>query len=91
MQQAISGNVVDAKRLSHLVKRALRVTPLYGEPFGRQLELHGLQDVFVFASDYPHPEGGIQPLQEMNDQCRRSESLLEQVLVTNAGSIFSFS
>lgn len=88
LQQAISGKVADAQRLSNIVKLALRVTPLYGEPFGRHLELHGLQDVFVFASDYPHPEGGIQPLQEVNDQCRRSESLLERVLVTNAGSIF---
>lgn len=88
LQLALNGRVAENERLSVLVKRGLRVTPLYGEPFIRHMELHGLEDVFVFASDYPHPEGGFQPLQEVARQCKGSEAILEKILVTNAAAVF---
>ena len=88
LESALRGAVKNSERLSSVVRRALRVTPLYGEPFIQHMNLHKLQDVFVFASDFPHPEGGIQPLQEIAQQSGGKEDVLEKVLVSNADAVF---
>ncbi len=41
--------------------RQLRFTPFPGEPVGELIERAG-DDLFMFSSDYPHPEGGTDPL-----------------------------
>jgi hypothetical protein len=48
-------------RASEYVSRQLRFTPYPTEPVGWLIEQAG-NDLFLFSSDYPHPEGGRDPL-----------------------------
>jgi predicted TIM-barrel fold metal-dependent hydrolase len=48
-------------RASEYVHRQLRFTPFPTEPVGWLIEQSG-DDLFLFSSDYPHPEGGRDPL-----------------------------
>ena len=48
-------------RASDYVHRALKFTPFPTEPVGWLIEQAG-EDLFLFSSDYPHPEGGRDPL-----------------------------
>jgi uncharacterized protein len=43
------------------VRRHLKFTPYAGEPVGWMIEQAG-PELFMFSSDYPHPEGGRDPL-----------------------------
>jgi predicted TIM-barrel fold metal-dependent hydrolase len=42
-------------------KRHLKVSPFAGEPVGWVIDNVG-EDMLVFASDYPHPEGTGDPI-----------------------------
>lgn len=46
---------------SEYVHRHLKFTPFPGEPVGWMIEQAG-SDLFMFSSDYPHPEGGTDPI-----------------------------
>jgi predicted TIM-barrel fold metal-dependent hydrolase len=48
-------------RPSDYVHRHLKFTPFCGEPVGWMIEQAGA-DLFMFSTDYPHPEGGRDPL-----------------------------
>ena len=48
-------------RASEYVHRQLRFTPHPTEPVGWMIEQAG-EDLFMFSSDYPHIEGGRNPL-----------------------------
>jgi predicted TIM-barrel fold metal-dependent hydrolase len=43
------------------VRRQVRVTPYPTEDVGRLIEMSG-SELFMFSSDYPHVEGGRNPL-----------------------------
>jgi predicted TIM-barrel fold metal-dependent hydrolase len=89
LELVLTGSPSDGVRLSDQVRRSLRITPLYGEQFGQQLRTCGLDDVFVFGTDVPHPEGGVQPLQEVFGQLGHEPGDdLERVLVHNAEELF---
>jgi len=88
LELALNGVPSNGERISDVVRRSLRITPLYGEQFGQQLHTHELDEVFVFGSDFPHPEGGVQPLQEVDRQLRGDAARLERVLVGNATDLF---
>jgi predicted TIM-barrel fold metal-dependent hydrolase len=47
---------------SEYVRAHLRFTPFAGEPVGWMIEQAGA-DLFMFSSDYPHPEGTKDPIQ----------------------------
>jgi predicted TIM-barrel fold metal-dependent hydrolase len=49
------------QRASDYVRRALRFTPFPTEPVGWLIEQGG-EELFLFSTDYPHPEGGRDPL-----------------------------
>ena len=49
------------RRPSEYVHEHLRFTPFAGEPVGWMIEQAGA-DLFMFSTDYPHPEGGRDPL-----------------------------
>ncbi len=51
---------------SEYVHRHLKFTPFAGEPVGWMIEQAG-PDLFMFSSDYPHPEGGKDPLAKFKD------------------------
>lgn len=46
---------------SEYLHRQVWFTPFPGEPVGQMIELAG-DDLFMFSSDYPHPEGTKDPL-----------------------------
>lgn len=50
-----------AAKPSDYVHRHLKFTPFPGEPVGWMIEQAGA-DLFMFSTDYPHPEGGRDPL-----------------------------
>jgi predicted TIM-barrel fold metal-dependent hydrolase len=41
--------------------RSVFVTPFFGEPVGWMIEQAG-EDIFMFSSDFPHPEGTTNPI-----------------------------
>ena len=47
--------------ITEYVHRQLRFTPFPSEPVGWLIEQAG-EDLFLFSSDFPHPEGGRDPL-----------------------------
>ena len=47
--------------ITEYVHRQLRFTPFPSEPVGWLIEQAG-DDLFLFSSDFPHPEGGRDPL-----------------------------
>lgn len=57
-------------RPSEYIARNVRVAPFDFEPVGAYISKYGLEDVYCFGSDYPHVEGGKDPLG------RLAESLL---------------
>lgn len=71
---------------SEYVRRHLKFTPFPGEPVGWMIEQAG-PELFMFSSDYPHPEGGRDPMAKfeaalagIGDQDRArfySENMLE--------------
>ena len=50
------------KQPSEFVHDHLRFTPFAGEPVGWMIEQAGA-DLFMFSSDYPHPEGTKDPIE----------------------------
>jgi predicted TIM-barrel fold metal-dependent hydrolase len=44
------------------LQRNVRVAPMCWEPVDKYIDRHGLEDVYVFGSDYPHFEGGKDPI-----------------------------
>jgi len=48
-------------RASEYVRRQVRFTPFAGEPVGWLIEQAG-PELFLFSSDYPHPEGTRDPI-----------------------------
>ena len=48
-------------RASDYIRRQVRVTPFVNEPVAWLIEQCG-PELFMFSSDYPHPEGGRDPL-----------------------------
>jgi predicted TIM-barrel fold metal-dependent hydrolase len=62
---------------SEYVHRHLKFTPFPGEPVGWMMEQAGA-DLFMFSTDYPHPEGGRDPLakfeEELNDVSAEARS-----------------
>ena len=51
---------------SEYVKSHLKFTPFPGEPVGWMMEQSG-PELFMFSTDYPHPEGGKDPLAKFEE------------------------
>jgi predicted TIM-barrel fold metal-dependent hydrolase len=51
---------------SEYVRRHLKFTPFPGEPVGWMIEQAG-SELFMFSTDYPHPEGGKDPLAKFEE------------------------
>ena len=43
----------------------IRVTPFYWERTARQIERYGMANIYAFSTDFPHPEGGTDPIGHM--------------------------
>jgi predicted TIM-barrel fold metal-dependent hydrolase len=51
---------------SDYVRRHLKFTPFPGEPVGWMIDQAG-SELFMFSTDYPHPEGGRDPLAKFEE------------------------
>jgi predicted TIM-barrel fold metal-dependent hydrolase len=70
-------------RPSEYVKRQVRITPYPTEDVGRLIERAG-EDLFMFSSDYPHVEGGRNPLKRFEASLEgRSEREKHAFYVSN--------
>lgn len=57
---------------SDYIRRQVRFNPWHFEDVGRLIDWSG-SNLFVFASDWPHPEGGRDPLREFEASLDRAE------------------
>ena len=75
-----------ALRPSEFLARNFRATPFITEDIGKMIERHrNLEDVYCFSTDFPHPEGGTNPLGVMSESIERlGSATLEKFLVTNS-------
>lgn len=53
------------RRPSEVFVDQVRVTPFFWERTARQIERYGLAEVYAFSTDFPHPEGGTDPIGRM--------------------------
>lgn len=75
---------------SEYVRRQIRVTPFYGEPVGEFIERYGLEDVYVFSTDYPHTEGGPDPIPRFYDSVAPlGDRVVEKFFVDNGKLLLS--
>lgn len=76
---------------SDYVRQHVRVAPFFFEPVGTYISRYGLEDVFAFASDLPHFEGGKQPYEDLAKSLEgHSETVLRKFFVENAKAILPF-
>jgi predicted TIM-barrel fold metal-dependent hydrolase len=74
---------------SEYIRRNVRVMPFDFEPVGDYLDKYGLEEVYCFASDYPHVEGGSDFYGKFVNQIERfGPALMEKFFVTNAEVLF---
>ncbi|MGE0830156.1 MAG: amidohydrolase family protein [Hyphomonadaceae bacterium] len=80
MDAALAAFVKNEERLqklsatpSEIVRRQVRVTPFPQEDAG-WLIANGGEEVFMFASDFPHVEGGRNPLKRFDDSLKNTPS-----------------
>jgi uncharacterized protein len=72
-------------KASEYARRQLRFTPFPPEPVGWMIEQAGA-DLFLFSTDFPHPEGGRDPLKRFKkalDDCDIAENQRERFYTTN--------
>jgi predicted TIM-barrel fold metal-dependent hydrolase len=72
------------RRPSEYLTTNVRVTPFVFEPVHRYVERYGLDDVYCYSSDYPHVEGGTDPMGVFSARLAPlGASVLEKFFVTN--------
>lgn len=74
---------------SDYVRRNVRVSPFFHEDFATTAERYNLKDIFCFMSDYPHMEGGKDPIGAYKKNADRLGPEFERAFfVDNARSLF---
>ena len=74
---------------SEYVRRNVRVTPQWAEPVDMLVERHGLGESYVFSTDYPHVEGGRDPVQRFGEMTARvSPRYTREFFVENGRLLF---
>jgi len=78
-------NVLSMKP-SEYVQRNVRVSPFSFEPVDKYIDRFPyLKDVYCFSTDYPHFEGGVDPVHAMAARVERlGHDVVDQFFVTNA-------
>jgi predicted TIM-barrel fold metal-dependent hydrolase len=81
--------VNDGQRLpkppSAYIASNVRVTPFHFEPVDEYIDRYGLEDVYCYASDYPHLEGGRDPMGRFARRLERfGPDVMEKFFVSNA-------
>lgn len=69
---------------SEYINRQVRITPFFWEPVDVYIERYGLPDVYVFSTDFPHSEGGTDPVGVLFDRIHRlGDEAAERLFVAN--------
>lgn len=72
-------------RPSDYIRRNVRVSLFDIEPVDVYVEQFGMPEVYCYASDYPHPEGGKNPMGDVAAKVERfGPDVMRQVFVDNA-------
>jgi predicted TIM-barrel fold metal-dependent hydrolase len=83
MAQAV-GKVLKEKP-SEYVRRNVRVACFDFEPVGAYIDRYGLEEVYCYASDYPHVEGGTDPIGNFEKSLTsQSDAVREKFYVENS-------
>lgn len=70
---------------SEYLRRNFRATPFVHEDVGGMIDHFGLEEVYCFSTDFPHPEGGRAPLQKMTSTLSgHDDEIMEKFLVGNS-------
>jgi predicted TIM-barrel fold metal-dependent hydrolase len=78
-----------AMKPSEYISRNVRCTPFWPEPVDLYIDRYGLEDVYCFSTDYPHVEGGRDPIDRFTKTLSRlGEEMIEKFFVTNAKILF---
>jgi predicted TIM-barrel fold metal-dependent hydrolase len=73
------------RRPSEVFVDQVRVTPFFWERTARQIERYGMPEVYAFSTDFPHPEGGTDPIGRMaSDIEPLGDEAIEAFFVRNA-------
>ena len=59
------------ERPSEYIRRNVRIAAFDFEDVGAYIDAHRLDDVYCYASDFPHVEGGTAPMQRFSDSLSR--------------------
>jgi predicted TIM-barrel fold metal-dependent hydrolase len=74
---------------SEYVRRNVRVSPQWAEPLDVLVERHGLHESYVFNTDYPHIEGGRDPVHAFREMTARvGPEFARQFFVENGTLLF---
>jgi len=74
---------------SEYVRRNVRVTPQWTEPVDVFIDRYGLRESYVFNTDYPHVEGGRDPVQAFYKMTERvGPSYTREFFVENGRPLF---
>jgi predicted TIM-barrel fold metal-dependent hydrolase len=76
-----------AEEPSAYVHRHLRFTPFAGEPVGWMIEQAGA-DLFMFSSDYPHPEGTRDPIAHFEAELDVDETTADRFYAGNFADLY---
>ena len=69
---------------SEYLQRQVRVTPYLMEDIATLIDRFGLEEVYAFSTDFPHEEGGRDPIDRMGGNVARlGDAMLERFFVTN--------
>jgi hypothetical protein len=69
---------------SDYVRRHVRVACFDFEPVGTYINRYGFEDVFCYASDFPHHEGGKDPMNKFVRNLEgQSREIFRKVFVEN--------
>jgi hypothetical protein len=77
-----------ALKPSDYLARQVRAAPMWIEPVGAFIARDGLEEVYAFGSDFPHPEGGADPVGHFLKALEPlGDDILEKFFVSNGAAL----
>ena len=75
---------------SEYVRRQVRVAPFPFEPVASWIERSGFEEVYVFSTDFPHEEGGVNPVESFSrDLAPLGPAVAERFFVINGADLLA--
>ena len=82
---SLDGELPIAMPPSEYLRRNVRASVFDIEPVDVYIEQFGMPEIYCYSSDYPHPEGGKDPMRDIAAKVERlGPEVLRQVFVDNA-------